>query len=121
MVGSIGRMAPDAAPHAETVPFVTRLLGLKRWLVIWLALLSLSAILARYFDNGPPASWSNQARVAVESFIAPGGIIWTALFWHAFGGGPTAAGLVFIVLVNSTLWAIAVYLAARILGRLRRR
>jgi hypothetical protein len=100
---------------------VTRLLGLKGWLVIWLALLSLSAILVRYFGNGPPASWSNLARVAVESFIAPGGIIWTALFWHAFGGGPTAAGLAFIVFVNSTLWAIAVYLAARILGRLQRR
>jgi hypothetical protein len=97
------------------------LLGLKRWLVIWLVLLSLSAILARYFDNGPPASWSDAARVAVESFLAPGGIIWTALFWHAFASGPTAAGLVFIALVNSTLWAIAVYLAARILGWLRRR
>jgi hypothetical protein len=121
VVGNIGRMAPDAAPHAETVPVVTRLLGLKRWLVIWLALLSLSAILARYFDNGPPTSWSNVERVAVESFIAPGGIIWTALFWHAFGSRPTTAGLVFIVLVNSTLWAIAVYLAARILERLRRR
>jgi len=59
--------------------------------------------------------------VAVESFLAPGGIIWTALFWHAFGRGPTPAGLVFVALVDSTLWAIAIYLVARILGRLRRR
>jgi hypothetical protein len=100
---------------------VTRLLGLKRWLVVWLVLLSLSATLARYFDNGPPASWSNLARVTTESFLAPGGIIWTALFWHAFGSGPTEAGLVFIVLVNSILWAVAIYLAARILGWLARR
>ncbi len=100
---------------------MTRLLGLKRWLVIWLVLLSLSAILARCFDNGPPASWSNLARVAVENFLAPGGIIWTALFWHAFGSGPTTAGLVFIVLVNSTLWAAGVYLAARLLGRPQRK
>ena len=99
---------------------MTRLLGLKRWLVIWLLLLGLSAFLARYFDHGPPASWFNLARVAVEAFLAPGGIIWTALFWHAFGSGPTANGLVFIALVNSTLWSIAIYLAARILGRLRR-
>jgi hypothetical protein len=100
---------------------VTRLLQLKRWLVIWLVLLGLSATLARYFDNGPPASWSNLARVATESFLAPGGIIWTALFWRALGSGPTVAGLVFIVLVNSTLWAVAVYVAVRFLGWLARR
>ena len=100
---------------------MTRLLGLKRWLVIWLVLLSLSAILARYFDSGPPVSWSNLARVAAESFLAPGGSIWTALFWHAFGSGPQEAGLVFIALVNATLWAVAVYVAVRILEWLQRR
>jgi hypothetical protein len=94
---------------------VTRSLGLKRWLVIWLVLLSLSAIFARYFDSGPPTSWSHLARVAAEGFLAPGGFIWTALFWHAFGSGPTAAALVFIALVNATLWVVAVYAAVRIL------
>jgi hypothetical protein len=80
-----------------------------------------SAILARYFDSGPPVSWSNPARIAAESFLAPGGFIWTALFWHAFGSGPTAAGLVFIALVNATLWAVAVYVAVRILEWIRSR
>jgi hypothetical protein len=99
---------------------MTRLPGLKRWLVVWFALLGLSAMLARYFDNGPPAAWSNLTRVAAESFLAPGGIIWMALFWHTFGNGPTAAGLVFIALVNSTLWALAIYAAVRIFAWLRR-
>jgi hypothetical protein len=81
--------------------------GLKRWLVIWLVLLSLSAILVRYFDSGPPVSWPNLARVAVESFLAPGGLIWTTVFWHPFGSAPTTTGLVFISHVNATLWAVA--------------
>jgi hypothetical protein len=114
-------MAPDAVQRTDTVALVTRFFGLKRWLAVWLLLLGVSGILVRYFDNGPPASWSNPARVGAESFLAPGGIIWTALFWHAFGYGPTPAGLVFIAAVNSTLWAIAIYLVARILGWLRRK
>ena len=88
--------------------------------MIWLVLLSLSAILARYFDHGAPASWPTLARVAIECFLAPGGVIWTALLWHPFGSGPTPVGLVFIALVNSTLWTIAAYVAARVVGRLRR-
>jgi hypothetical protein len=97
------------------------LLGLKRWLLVWLVLFSLSATLARYFDSGPPASWSNLARVVTESFLAPGGIVWTALFWHAFGKGPTLAGLVLIALVNSILWVAVIYLSFKIIGWLRRR
>jgi hypothetical protein len=100
---------------------VTRLLGLKRWLVIWLVLLNVSAMLVRYFDSGPPASWYKPARVAAESFLAPGGLFWTALFWHAFGSGPTSAGLLFIALVNATLWAAALYTAVKILKWFPRR
>lgn len=100
---------------------MTRRFGLKRWLVVWLVLLSMSATLARYFDNGPPASWPHLARVITESFLAPGGIIWTALFWHAFGNGPILPGLVLIALVNSILWGLAIYVAVKIVGSLTHR
>jgi hypothetical protein len=92
---------------------VTHVLGLRRWFSVWLVLLVLSCMLVRYFDSGPPASWSGIARAITECFLVPGGIIWTALFWHVFGSGPTVAGRVFIVLVNSTIWVLAVYATIR--------
>ena len=116
-----GTVPEDVEPLVQYGALVTRPFGFKRWLVIWLVPLSLSATLVRYFDSGPPTSWPNLARLTTEIFLAPGGTIWTALFWRAFGSGPTIAGLVFIVLVNSILWAVAVYLAIQILGRLPRR
>lgn len=95
------------------------MLALRRWLAVWLSLLALSSILARYFDNGPPASWSDIARTTTECFLVPGGIVWTALFWHVFGSGPTVAGRVFIALVNSTLWALTAYAMFRIFRWMR--
>jgi hypothetical protein len=93
----------------------------RRWLLIWLVLLGLSAILARYFDHGAPPDWPDAARFAIATFLAPGGLAWMGLFWHAFGPGPTGAGLVCIALLNSTVWLVAAYTVAKVVNLLRRR
>jgi hypothetical protein len=98
---------------------VTPRVALGRWFAIWFALLALSAILGKFFDRGAPATWPGLVRYAIGTFIAPGGIAWVALFWHAFGGGPTATGLVFIAFVNATIWLIAVYIVFTALRSLR--
>jgi hypothetical protein len=99
---------------------VTPKVAVGRWFAIWFALLALSAILVQYFDRGAPATWPMLARFAIGTFLAPGGIAWVALFWRAFGGGPTAPGLVFIAVVNSTIWLIVVYVVLTALRWLRR-
>jgi hypothetical protein len=94
---------------------------LKRWLVIWLVLLGISAILARYFDLGAPADWPGPARLATAMFLVPGGVTWLGLFWHPFGAGPTRIGLAFMALVNSVIWSIAAYILLKVVSWLRRR
>ena len=100
---------------------MTRHVVLRRWFVIWVVLLGLSAALARYFDPGVPADWPAPARFATEIFLAPGGVTWLALFWHAFGAGPTDRGLAFIALVNSAIWLLAGYVSSRVFSWLWRR
>ena len=99
---------------------MTRNIALRLWLVIWLVLLGSSAILARYFDPGAPSDWPGPARLATAVFLAPGGLTWLGLFWHAFGAGPTETGLAFIALLNSAIWLIAAYALSRVVRRLRR-
>lgn len=106
-----GRLVGAGAPLGA---FVIRLNLSRRWWAIWLLLLGLSAIMARHFDHGTPASWPAFAREATEIFLVPGGLVWMALFWHAFGSGPTEAGQVIIVLANATLWSLAAYTVSRI-------
>jgi len=101
----------------QTLPQIRTVIRLnlsRRWWAIWLLLLGLSAIVAGYFDHGTPASWPAFAREATEIFLVPGGLVWMALFWHAFDSGPTEAGQVIIVLANATLWSLAAYTASRI-------
>lgn len=100
---------------------MTRPQRLARCLAIWFALLAASACLAPYFDHGPPASWPGWARTATPYFLAPGGLIWTILFWHPFGGGPNGVGRVFIAFMNSSLWLIAGCAAARVFRSLHAR
>lgn len=95
--------------------------GAVRCLAVWFVLLALGATLIPYFNNGPPASWPSLVRVAIESFLAPGGLFWIALFWHPFGSGPTDTESVLIILVNSTVWLIFIYATIWIIGRLRAR
>lgn len=100
---------------------VSCLVGSRRWWALWFVLLGLSATAVPYFDNGAPTSWPSLLRVAIGIFLAPGGLIWMALFWRAFGGGPAEIGRVFIVLMNSTVWLLLICTAIWILGRLRAR
>jgi hypothetical protein len=72
-----------------------------------------------FVDHGPPSSWPAPARVAVESFMAPGGLAWLALFWHPYGDGPNWAGSLVIVLVNATVWGLVLLGAARAWRALR--
>ena len=84
-------------------------------------LLCLSAFLDGYIDMGAPTSWPRIAQTAVGVFVAPGGVIWIALFWHPFAGAdPSGAVRVFIALINSTLWLLVIYAAFRIGARLQR-
>lgn len=100
---------------------MTSLPGSRRWWGVWLMLLGLSAILAGYIDMGAPTSWPRIAQMAVGIFVAPGAVIWVALFWHPFAGGDLSGAIrVFIALVNSTLWLIAIYTASRIRAWLKR-
>ena len=101
--------------------FVASLAGSRRWWTVWFLLLGLSAALVPYFDTGAPVSLPGFLRAAVGIFLAPGGLIWMALFWAAFGGGPTDTGRMFIVLVNSIAWLFFIYAAIRITGWLRTR
>ncbi len=100
---------------------MTRHVAFKRWFFFWLVLLGLSAILASYFDPGAPADWPGPARLATGIFLAPGGMSWLALFWHAFGGGPTGMDLAFIALLNSAIWWLAAYTSSKVLSWLRPR
>lgn len=99
---------------------MTRYVALRRWIFIWLVLFGLSAILARYFDPGAPVDWPGPVRFATGIFLAPGGVTWLGLFWHAFGSGPTAMGLAFIALVNSAIWLVGAYTSSKVLSWLRR-
>lgn len=92
---------------------------MKRWFLLWLVLLAVSAALARYFDLGAPVDWPEPARFATGIFLAPGGMAWLGLFWHAFGAGPTEIGLAFIALLNSSIWLLAVYTSSKVLSWLR--
>ena len=87
--------------------------------LIWFALLAMSATLVWYFDPGAPPSWPLYVRFAIAIFLAPGGLVWMALFWHPFGGGPTGFGQVFVALINATLWLLCIYISIWIFGRLR--
>ena len=100
---------------------MTRHVALRPWILIWLVLLGLSAILAEYFDPGAPVDWPGPVRFATGIFLAPGGVTWLGLFWHAFGSGPTAMGLAFIALVNSAIWLLTAYTSSKVLSWLRRR
>jgi hypothetical protein len=99
---------------------VIRHVVLRRWFFIWLVLLGLSAVLARYFDPGAPVDWPEPARFATGIFLAPGGMTWLGLFWHAFGAGPTDMGLAFIALLNSAIWLLAACTSSKVLSWLRR-
>ena len=101
--------------------FVAGLTGPRRWWSVWFLLLGLSAALVPYFDSGAPASLPGFLRAALGIFLAPGGLTWMALFWVAFGGGPTDAGKAFIILLNSTAWLFFIYAANRITAWLRAR
>jgi hypothetical protein len=89
--------------------------------VIWLVLLGVSAMLARYFDPGAPVNWPEPARFATAIFLAPGGMTWLGLFWHPFGDGPSVMGLAFIALLNSAIWLLATYTSSTVFGWLRPR
>lgn len=99
---------------------MTRHFALRRWFYIWLVLLGLSTILAKYFDPGAPVDWPGPARFATGVFLALGGVTWLGLFWHAFGAGPTEMGLAFIALLNSAIWLLAAYISSKALDWVRR-
>jgi hypothetical protein len=94
---------------------------MKRIGLLAIGLLTLSALGVAYVDQRPPSSWPAAARVAVEGFMAPGGLAWLALFWHPFGDGPDWAGRLLIVLVNATAWGLVLLGAARAWRARRRR
>jgi hypothetical protein len=94
---------------------------MKRVGLLAIVLLILSILGVAYVDQGPPSSWPALVRVAVEGFMAPGGFAWLAMFWHPFGDGPSWTGRLLIVLVNATVWTLALFGAARAWRALHRR
>jgi hypothetical protein len=61
------RAVPEARQNSA---IATRTPEFERWSIIRLVLLSLSATLARYFDNGPPASRPHLERATTEGVLA---------------------------------------------------